>query len=228
MDVLKHQPDKVDDVARLVYTEFQTFYDEEPDLPKNWESVAQNYRDEYMNDNKLPIVVLLTDDTSGKILASVTLEEEDGSAPKQLHPWITDAVELESERGNGVGKALMEGLMSLAAKLAKQSREQCLYVYTENGAEHREIDNPSFYKSLGFQELKQMELAGEEVTVLVGSVGGSDASSKACLAAAKIALGEASSKETGGGTDVSITINIGMNTSNKSIAVHPGRRAALS
>lgn len=101
----------------------------------------------------LPVVLVAIDDGEFVGTASLIADDElpDASEPG---PWVAAVFVTESQRGRGVGTALISALQQRGTDLGLRE----MYLYTENGA--------AWYQSMGWQRIRTAELSGHDVTVM--------------------------------------------------------------
>ena len=157
VDALKNRPDLAPECTQLCFTKFEAAY-KDLGFPTE-QSALDDLRSGYMNDDRVPVVLVccsLDDPSRGRLLGTVTLEEDAMSTRPKLTPWVSDCLTLPEARGRGVATLLVRRLVALAGSLGQQR----VYLWTE----HEEV----FFTKLGFRRLEpqRVQYAGATVTLM--------------------------------------------------------------
>ncbi len=134
---LCQRPQHGDAVARMIYQEFWrdvTNGMSEADLQAHLRTAT--------DPDRLPLCLIAVD-ADGQLLGTVNLIDNDDSQRTHLWPWLAAMVVLESQRGRGIGSALVRSLLLEARRLGLSR----LYFGT---------DGPGFYTRLGAQLHEQV------------------------------------------------------------------------
>lgn len=134
---LCQQPQHTDAVAQLIYQEFWREV-------KNGMSEAdlQAHLRTATDPDRLPLCLIAVD-ADGQLLGTVNLIDNDDRQRTHLWPWLAAMVVLESQRGRGIGSALVRSLLLEARRLGLPR----LFFGT---------DGPGFYTRLGAQLHEQV------------------------------------------------------------------------
>ena len=158
ISTLKERPELAPQCAELCFTEFEEAY-KDLGIP-SVEAALANLRKDYMNDDCVPLVLVATD-AAGKLLGTVTLDEEDMTTRPNLTPWVADVLTLPEARGMGVASALLVRL----TEVAKSVGVSRLYLWS--------AEQEAFFAKRGFTRLEpeRFEYAGEMVTLMYKDTG---------------------------------------------------------
>jgi len=101
----------------------------------------------------LPAVLVAMD--GGTFLGSVNLLASEMTTRPTLSPWMAQLFVVDSERGRGVGNALVSASIDHAGKLGFRRT----YLYTSGTL-------PAYYASLGWQAIEEVEYLGKMRTIM--------------------------------------------------------------
>jgi len=91
----------------------------------------------------------------GRLCGSAFLVAEDVDDRPDLTPWLAGVFVLPSERGRGIGTALIGRIADEATRAGQRS----LYLYTASAA--------VLYARLGWKTYQRREYLGEDITIMV-------------------------------------------------------------
>lgn len=147
IDYLENHPGHAATLAGWHHAEWR-------DLYADWTlAVATAELQDHATRKSLPTTLVLLD--GDELLGSVSVVMED--APQlQAHgsPWLASLYVVEDARGQGLGQALVEAAVELAAL----NDVPKLHLFTPEHAE--------FYRDLGWETLAEADLRGTPVTVM--------------------------------------------------------------
>lgn len=89
-----------------------------------------------------------------QVVGTASLLLHDMQTNRELSPWLANIYLAPSVRGKGLGKWLVQQVMTEA----RQQGLMQLYLFTE--------DQAAFYQRLGWKTLKQEDYSGTMVTVM--------------------------------------------------------------
>jgi GNAT superfamily N-acetyltransferase len=123
------------------------------DFPLDTDQWYLNLYAESLATPGLPVVLVAIDDSEFVGTASLIADDElpDASEPG---PWVAAVFVTESQRGRGVGTALVSALQQRGTDLGLRE----MYLYTENGV--------PWYQSMGWHEQRVTPLGDHDVTVM--------------------------------------------------------------
>ena len=101
----------------------------------------------------LPAVLVAMD--GGTFLGSVNLLASEMTTRPTLSPWMAQLFVVDSERGRGVGNALVSASVDHAGKLGFRRT----YLYTSGTL-------PAYYASLGWRAIEEVEYLGKMRTIM--------------------------------------------------------------
>ena len=101
---------------------------------------------------QVPTTLLALD--GDDLLGSVSLLQNDHDEIRDYSPWLASLFVAPGQRGRGIGSALVQRLVSEAARLAIP----VLYLYT--------VDTQSLYSALGWRIVDEVEFHGWKATVM--------------------------------------------------------------
>lgn len=102
---------------------------------------------------QLPIVLVAR--RASTFLGSVNLLACEMKVRPELSPWMAQVFVVDSERGRGVGNALVEASISRLAEL----RFRRVHLYTSGTL-------PAYYAAIGWKPIEQIEYLGKLRTVM--------------------------------------------------------------
>jgi predicted N-acetyltransferase YhbS len=124
--------------------------------PLTGHSSADGYEQflrEAARSTSLPAVLVAMDDEA--FLGSVNLLASEMTTRQTLSPWMAQLFVVDSERGRGVGNALVSASIDHAAKLGFRR----IYLYTSGTL-------PAYYASLGWRAIEEVEYLGKMRTIM--------------------------------------------------------------
>ena len=104
----------------------------------------------------LPSTWLLMAD--GELLGSASILQQDLDSHPQLSPWLANVYIRADQRGRGLGRYLLEGVLQRARDAGLTS----LYLFTE--------DQMALYQRLGFHITEQYHCNGRPIVIMAASL----------------------------------------------------------
>lgn len=152
---IKDKPEFIDICSINLYNEFKIFYNILGIT--SHKELSVELRSKFLNTNSLPFTIIaLTQDNCFAGCAS--LEVNDMNIQPQLSPWITDLFVVSSYRRKGVGKSLIQFLITKS----KQLKIEKLYLWTD--IKH------NFFKTIGFEDFIKNDIRYLNFKVKVMSI----------------------------------------------------------
>lgn len=144
--LLKQQPELIPMLAHWHYLEWGALFPEKTEA-----DFAADLADS-LNEQQLPISWVVV--YEHQVVGTASLLLHDMQTNRELSPWLANIYLAPSVRGKGLGKWLVQRVMTEARQLGLMQ----LYLFTE--------DQAAFYQRLGWQVLKQELYQGKAVTIM--------------------------------------------------------------
>jgi N-acetylglutamate synthase-like GNAT family acetyltransferase len=144
--LLKQQPELIPMLAHWHYLEWGALFPEKTEA-----DFAADLADS-LNEQQLPISWVVV--YEHQVVGTASLLLQDMQTNRELSPWLANIYLAPSVRGKGLGKWLVQQVMTEARQLGLTQ----LYLFTE--------DQAAFYQRLGWQVLKQELYEGKAVTIM--------------------------------------------------------------
>jgi N-acetylglutamate synthase-like GNAT family acetyltransferase len=106
---------------------------------------------DYLNKDFIPSTFVAIDHT---VLGSAAIVKNDMATRKKLSPWLASVYVSPDRRGRGIGRKLVQHVMSCAKNRAYDK----LYLFT--------ADQQKFYESLGWQTFDIEHYHGQQVSLM--------------------------------------------------------------
>ena len=108
---------------------------------------------DYLNINKIPLIILAIDE--GEILGAAQLKYREMDIYPEREHWLGGVYVAEKHRGNNIANKIILNVISVAKNLGVKT----LYLRTEN-------KGGGLYNHLGWQPLEQVNYQGVDVLVM--------------------------------------------------------------
>ena len=144
--LLKQQPELLPMLAHWHYLEWGALFPEKTEADFAADLAAS------LNEQQLPISWVVV--YEHQVVGTASLLLHDMQTNRELSPWLANIYLAPSVRGKGLGKWLVQQVMTEARQLGLTQ----LYLFTE--------DQAAFYQRLGWRNLKQEDYSGKTVTVM--------------------------------------------------------------
>jgi GNAT superfamily N-acetyltransferase len=154
IDYLANCPERVGDLARLSWQEWQEVYQQRK---QTLDDCLKNYRDR-MNTDRLPLALVAVGAglavNCRELMGMVSLKFHDMDTRPDLDPWLGGLLVLPEWRNRGVGTMLM----NRATKEARRLKVPRLYLWTHSAER--------LYHKLGWQLVERTDYFGKEAVVM--------------------------------------------------------------
>lgn len=127
---LVHQPEKIEEVAEMVYDEFVV----KSGSSMQFESVLKHFSNTKLTTYPMTLIAV----KNGICLGTVSIVENDLAIRKTYKPWLASLYTKPQYRGQGVGQKLVEKTIEVVKDLGFQT----LYLRTEEASD--------YYKRIGW------------------------------------------------------------------------------
>lgn len=144
--LLKYLPELIPELAHWHYQEWGTLFPEKTEADFAAELEAS------LNEDVLPISWVVV--FEHQVVGTASLLAHDMQTNRELSPWLANIFLAPAVRGKGLGKWLVQQVMSEAQRLGFSQ----LYLFTEN--------QTAFYRHLGWQIFKTERYSGKPVTIM--------------------------------------------------------------
>lgn len=144
--LLKYLPELIPELAHWHYLEWGALFPEKTEA-----DFAADLADS-LNEQQLPISWVVV--YEHQVVGTASLLLHDMQTNRELSPWLANIYLAPLVRGKGLGKWLVQQVMTEARQLGLTQ----LYLFTE--------DQAAFYQRLGWQVLKQELYQGKAVTIM--------------------------------------------------------------
>ncbi len=127
--------------------------------PKIYTGIAQviSRLEERTNRSSLPLGLVAVE--NGEVVGAVALKDHEIEALTQHTPWLASLIVKKENRGQGIGKILIEGLLDKARQLGFLK----IFLYTDTMA--------GYYAALGWTEIQKYYYKQQEVTIFEKKIG---------------------------------------------------------
>lgn len=144
--LLKQQPELIPMLAHWHYLEWGALFPEKTEADFAADLATS------LNEQQLPISWVVV--YEHQVVGTASLLLHDMQTNRELSPWLANIYLAPSVRGKGLGKWLVQQVMTEARQLGLTQ----LYLFTE--------DQAAFYQRLGWQVLKQELYQDKAVTIM--------------------------------------------------------------
>lgn len=146
VDRLSDHPDRVKDVAQMIYNAFA----HKKEHPKPIEEIMEALSPQ--QDDSLPITLVAIE--AGEMIGTVTLFENDLTVRENYTPWLGSLVVKVAYRNKGLGKLLLDELQSLTMSL----NYRVLYLRTEEAADYYRKQNWTYVETVADADFDHIDV----------------------------------------------------------------------